>query len=458
MQEERGAISVIFLEKEERAGQYFRRLMGEATLLFGLLFTFYFVLSVERFVASDEGFYLYAAKLVTSGSLPYFDFFYPQMPLLPYIYGAFLSLFGFSWFSARALASLLTTFIAVLYFRQTEYKSSRGLALLGLALFVLNGSLLGWFPIAKTYSLEVALSFLSYVLVSRSRTQAGRWLPVLAGIATGLTVSVRLFYVVLIPVFLVSLVFGKEGKRNSLLFLVGGFLTFLPHLAMMMADFQLYYFNNFGFHQLRTFRPPEVDAQAKWNIVKMLLGIKADSRVDGLQSAIVLYSVPIYGLVCLFRRRFPELSFWIALVLSITYLFPTPLHAQYYSTVMPFGLVSLILLVSELSSIMRTPLVRRFAAVIGVLLLVVYVWPFRESIERYTQTGAGVKNIDPDTKELFERPNVEAVSAAIDQETSPGEKLWSNGLDISSNLTPRPIPDSKTSSGSGSGENSQLKN
>lgn len=38
-------------------------------------------------VNADEGWYLYAGKLVLSGALPYRDFAYTQMPLLPYIYG-----------------------------------------------------------------------------------------------------------------------------------------------------------------------------------------------------------------------------------------------------------------------------------------------------------------------------------------------------------------------------------
>lgn len=36
---------------------------------------------------SDEGWYLYASRLVMQGALPYRDFAYTQMPLLPYIYG-----------------------------------------------------------------------------------------------------------------------------------------------------------------------------------------------------------------------------------------------------------------------------------------------------------------------------------------------------------------------------------
>ena len=36
---------------------------------------------------ADEGWYLYAGRLVWRGQLPYRDFAFPQMPLTPYVYG-----------------------------------------------------------------------------------------------------------------------------------------------------------------------------------------------------------------------------------------------------------------------------------------------------------------------------------------------------------------------------------
>ena len=47
-----------------------------------------------RTVNLDEGWYLWASKLVYAGQVLYRDFAYTQTPLLPYVYGAFQLLFG----------------------------------------------------------------------------------------------------------------------------------------------------------------------------------------------------------------------------------------------------------------------------------------------------------------------------------------------------------------------------
>jgi hypothetical protein len=46
-------------------------------------------------LSSDEGCYMMAAKQVISGRIPYRDFGYTQTPMLPYINGFFMNIFGF---------------------------------------------------------------------------------------------------------------------------------------------------------------------------------------------------------------------------------------------------------------------------------------------------------------------------------------------------------------------------
>src|SRR5207237_124563 len=64
-------------------------------------------LAVFRFVDGDEGVYAYASRLALHGHVPYRDFFYEQMPLLPYVYGAWIGVLGGSWYTIRSLSALL---------------------------------------------------------------------------------------------------------------------------------------------------------------------------------------------------------------------------------------------------------------------------------------------------------------------------------------------------------------
>ena len=77
---------------------------------------------LNRLVARDEGFYVYAVKLVLGGQTPYLDFFYPQMPLLPYFYTPFIAAFGESWQVLRLTNGVLNTAIAWMIF---SFVSSR---------------------------------------------------------------------------------------------------------------------------------------------------------------------------------------------------------------------------------------------------------------------------------------------------------------------------------------------
>jgi hypothetical protein len=77
---------------------------AELFLLSGFVFLFYGKLNM------DESWYLYASKLVYQGRLPYRDFAFTQMPLLPYVYGLAQFMFGQGLLVGRA-TSLFFTFL-----------------------------------------------------------------------------------------------------------------------------------------------------------------------------------------------------------------------------------------------------------------------------------------------------------------------------------------------------------
>ena len=57
---------------------------------------------------ADEGWYLLASKMVLQGQLPYRDFAFTQMPLLPYIYGIPQILFSSSIVIGRVTSVILS--------------------------------------------------------------------------------------------------------------------------------------------------------------------------------------------------------------------------------------------------------------------------------------------------------------------------------------------------------------
>jgi hypothetical protein len=76
-------------------------------------------------INNDEGWYLYAARLVYEGSVPYRDFAFFQAPLLPYLYGLPQALFGGSIGVGRATSLLLDLFMVALGTRLSFERGGR---------------------------------------------------------------------------------------------------------------------------------------------------------------------------------------------------------------------------------------------------------------------------------------------------------------------------------------------
>src|ERR671935_3245744 len=99
------------------------RRLGEALLVVAAQAAVFVPLAVFRFVDGDEGVYAYASRLAVHGHLPYRDFFYEQMPLLPYVYGAWIGVFGESWYAARSLSALAAAAVGALLYLHVERRA-----------------------------------------------------------------------------------------------------------------------------------------------------------------------------------------------------------------------------------------------------------------------------------------------------------------------------------------------
>jgi 4-amino-4-deoxy-L-arabinose transferase-like glycosyltransferase len=153
-------------------------------------------LSRHRPIDGDEGYYATAARQVSEGRIPYLDFFYPQMPLLPYLYAPVYKMVGSSLANMRLLsvaAGVLSLFLWGLILRR-RWPERPGIVMAGLALVAMNPYFLSWNVTVKTFALTNLAVFATVWALDRG-LQSRRWSWfLLAGVTAGLGVGVRLLY------------------------------------------------------------------------------------------------------------------------------------------------------------------------------------------------------------------------------------------------------------------------
>src|SRR2546422_399810 len=111
-------------------------------LLAILLAAVFVPMSLYRLVDGDEGTYLLVSRLVVEGQLPYHHFFYPQMFLLPYVYGGWMRLVGYSWYGARLLSAVFSIALGLLVYRQAaRLAGARAWGVLAVGVFTRSGLL-----------------------------------------------------------------------------------------------------------------------------------------------------------------------------------------------------------------------------------------------------------------------------------------------------------------------------
>ena len=88
-------------------------------LLAALLAAVFVPMSLFRLVDGDEGIVLCSSLgLSPKANCHTNDFYYPQMYLLPYVYGGWMKVVGFSWYAARLLSAVFSVLLGLLVYRQ----------------------------------------------------------------------------------------------------------------------------------------------------------------------------------------------------------------------------------------------------------------------------------------------------------------------------------------------------
>jgi hypothetical protein len=139
----------------------------------------------------DEGWYLYASRLVYEGSLPYRDFAYFQAPLLPFVYGLPQKLFGIGITTGRLTSFVLGAGVVVLAARLAFERGGRWATVFTLAMSPLTPLVVWSWTTTRTEPLVGFLLMASaYMLSRRSRSVSASGAALFAAVlAAGTRIS-----------------------------------------------------------------------------------------------------------------------------------------------------------------------------------------------------------------------------------------------------------------------------
>ena len=196
----------------------------------------------------DEGWYLYAAKMVSNGHSPYKDFAFTQGPVLPQVYAALFPIiekFGVT--GGRAVTTVLGLFSAVfaglLAYRTSE---KRSFALIAVFLLIAGNVYQSYFTtIVKTYSLCAFFLMTGFYLLTLRNKVA----LIVGGAFLALAAGTRLSAGIVLPITGIWLIFQKERNLDWLWFGIGGGLMLIAiYLPPFFHAPEQCHFGLLGYH------------------------------------------------------------------------------------------------------------------------------------------------------------------------------------------------------------------
>lgn len=386
------------------------------------------MIAAQRFIARDEGFYLYAARLVAEGQVPYRDFFFPQTPLTPYAYGSWFALWGVGWYQGRVLAALLTVISGWCVYLMALPRYGRSVAISSFAIFSVSGAVQMWFPTAQTYSLGAVFLFGSLAaLLSHKRFAV-------AGALFGLAILCRLPLAPVGLVFLYVIYTLPHGTRlSALLRCATGSLFPLAITALFIAaEPSNFLAHNLFYHLQRSTMSPEQLSEQRWKVLLSLIGLREGAGIGGAQYSILLYSALYVGGRQLLKERRIDPLILCAVILFVTHLTPSPTYLQYYCTVaVPLMPASVSLWTQALlklrEQLSRHLSFRTSAAITGStfgVLLLGFAAAALPDIERFTITGDRVIGVGRQDRTAWRISTVRQISRLVNQATQPGDQLF----------------------------------
>lgn len=380
--------------------------------------------SQSRFIAPDEGFYLYAARLIQEGLVPYRDFFFPQPPLAAYTFAALFELFGRSWFVARVVSALCTIAACGVLARTTAAVYGKRVALVSLVVLGLCIPVQVWFPIAKNTA--IASLFLALALDAYLRRSRVGW----ASFWFGCCALTRLPFAAAALVLLVPLGVGRRDYLRQLGYIaLGGIIPLAVAVVFTILDPFNFWEGTVGYHLYREQFPDSYLMKHRRMVFKSVFGIGRLTGAGGFQ--ILLLSVSALASTWLLRRRDRRVFILpsIAGLLAAAHMIPTPTYVQYFSVVAFLLVPPAVAGWYAVGERLRTTGMarsQRWESLSVASVLVCFGLLGLGEWSDFTRTGNKVIGVGRHSAESWRLETISKVSAEIDRRNPDGKPVFSS--------------------------------
>ncbi|MBC8131707.1 MAG: hypothetical protein H7X95_01895 [Deltaproteobacteria bacterium] len=316
-----------------------------------------------------------AGELVANGKYPYRDFFYPQAPLLPFLWGLLnrLGLHGF--LVGRAIMGVcaaLATFLVV----RTVKKNTGSLVAASASGIVVCLHELGWqwMPAIKAYGPATLFSVGAIMLVTGSRIPS-IWAASLSGALVMASVGCRLLMAPLVVIVPLAIATSRSSTTDAStcrarVLATGAAIASMAAVALAMyvlwarPCWDAFVFNNLGYHARRAAGGLIGQWGAKKTMLLAVLGLRPDGSGAGAgRQFLMLWVASFLGLVLGKRRHLTGTWTLAAAGLFLADFMPNPVHQQYFANVVPLLAIPAAISIYDIALRFRSaPLVQPLAA------------------------------------------------------------------------------------------------
>jgi hypothetical protein len=367
----------------------------------------------------DEGFHLLAAQLIKGGMRPYLDFCFPQTPLNAYWNAFWMRVFGESWRTAHALASLETSAAVVLasqfvLARLPERAWRLAGAIAASFMIGCNINLVAFGPLAQAYGMCLLTTVCAFRLTVAAADRPRGWLSALSGASAGTALASSMLSAPVVPVLLVWVWWNnRAGKRwiKAAAFAAGSAIPLLSVLWLFVQSPWVVWFNVVQYHlHYRVLYWPH----PLGHDVRTLTSWIIDPQ------AVLLGMLAVFGVVYIAKRsnwnrqRRAEfcLCGWLVLGISAELAFGHPTFPRYFCLLVPFlGILAVPGLYAIGSRVLQPerPL-----------------WPVL--IVSVLAAGALARDIGESSVDSLNLPQLEKVAQKLTEVTPPGKQMFTEEL------------------------------